>query len=283
MDELWTLGLELRANSDNISAMNKSRRAYSEGLALTHSSQLDIRMLLKIFNWSLITCKSRIIDCQELLRPAANLAGRMRGRLEYVNKKMKIIRSRSAERLRGYMRSGAEAVDNEKEWESSPRLRYNNVDNYSNLPVLGQARAIVKSPPNAVSDQDLSFNVGDVIDILQMNPNGLWRGRCGDRVGQFKFVNVEMIARPHGRSSRSRSKSIHEKSIVSIYQVMRIMDLEEYLPVFVLNGYEDMSLFKDLDDQELNYLGIQDVNHRQQLIEMAGFLFPDENKNIKVG
>ena len=172
------------------------------------------------------------------------------------------------------MRSGSEAVDNEKEWERSPRLRYNNVDNYSNLPVLGQARAIVNCPP---------FSVGDVIDILQTNPNGLWRGRCGDRVGQFKFVNVEMIARPHGRSSRSRSKSIHEKSIVSIYQVMRIMDLEEYLPVFVLNGYEDMSLFKDLDDQELNYLGIQDANHRQQLIEMAGFLFPDENKNITDG
>lgn len=191
-----------------------------------------------------------------------------------MNKKMKIIRSRSAERLRGYMRSGSEAVDNEKEWERSPRLRYNNVDNYSNLPVLGQARAIVNCPP---------FSVGDVIDILQTNPNGLWRGRCGDRVGQFKFVNVEMIARPHGRSSRSRSKSIHEKSIVSIYQVMRIMDLEEYLPVFVLNGYEDMSLFKDLDDQELNYLGIQDANHRQQLIEMAGFLFPDENKNITDG
>ena len=41
---------------------------------------------------------------QEPLRPSQSLADRMRGRLDYVNKKMRIIRSRSAERLRGVIR-----------------------------------------------------------------------------------------------------------------------------------------------------------------------------------
>ena len=62
------------------------------------------------------------INFQDLLRPAANLADRMRGRLEYVNKKMKIIRSRSAERLRGYILSEAnnQTPDTEVSGQSSP-------------------------------------------------------------------------------------------------------------------------------------------------------------------
>ena len=38
----------------------------------------------------------------------------MRGRLEYVNKKMKIIRSRSAERIRGVIRSDHDVEDDER-------------------------------------------------------------------------------------------------------------------------------------------------------------------------
>ena len=39
-----------------------------------------------------------------------------------------------------------------------------------------------------------------------MNPNGLWRGRCGGRVGQFKFINVELL--PARRRKRSSSRSL---------------------------------------------------------------------------
>ena len=60
--------------------------------------------------------------------------------------------------------------------------------------------------------------------------------------------------------------------------------MEEHLPVFVLNGYEDLTLFKDLDDEELDYLGISDQKQRDKLIAMAALLFPDsdidDNNNI---
>ena len=52
--------------------------------------------------------------------------------------------------------------------------------------------------------------------------------------------------------------------------------MTEYLPVFVLNGYEDLTLFKDLDEDELDYLGISAAKQRQKLIDMANLLFPDE-------
>ena len=193
------------------------------------------------------------------MRPAANLADRMRGRIEYVNKKMKIIRSRSAERLRGVMRPHTTETE----------------------PVLGRARAVLTCLPNPCDKDALSFQAGDIIDILHMNPNGLWRGRCGDRVGQFKFVNVEMMPERNRSRCRSlRNRANKDRPIQNIYEVMRILDMPQYLPVLLLNGYEDLTLFKDLDDEELDYLGIHERKHRGNLIEMAALLFPpDDNKN----
>ena len=130
-----------------------------------------------------------------------------------------------------------------------------------------------------------------------MNQNGLWRGRCRERVGQFKFINVELL--PARRRKRSSSRSLRfdqevhysgelifsffisrkmrrSKHPESISEVMKILDMTEYLPVFVLNGYEDLTLFKDLDEDELDYLGISEAKQRQKLIDMANLLFPDE-------
>ena len=129
-----------------------------------------------------------------------------------------------------------------------------------------------------------------------MNQNGLWRGRCRDRVGQFKFINVELL--PARRRKRSSSRSLRfelycrrtefyfflsrkmrrSKHPESISEVMKILDMTEYLPVFVLNGYEDLTLFKDLDEDELDYLGFSEAKQRQKLIDMANLLFPDEKQ-----
>ncbi len=32
-----------------------------------------------------------------------------------------------------------------------------------------------------------------MIDIISMNPSGLWRGQCQGRVGNFKFINVDIV------------------------------------------------------------------------------------------
>ena len=50
---------------------------------------------------------------------------------------------------------------------------------------------------------------GDTIDIIAMNPSGLWRGRCQGRIGHFKFINVELLPDRHVlRSSEQRKKSV---------------------------------------------------------------------------
>ena len=106
----------------------------------------------------------------------------MRGRLEYVNKKMSMIRSLSAERLRGC---------------------------------------------TAVKSEDMA--------------GGEYRRRPG-----------------------------------TIAEVMQAMDMQEHLSVFVLNGYENLTLFKDLDEEELDYLGVWDKGQRRKLLNMVDILYPKD-------
>ncbi len=42
--------------------------------------------------------------------------------------------------------------------------------------------------------------------------------------------------------------------------------LQSYLSVFVLNGYEDLDSFADMDESELDYLGIEDQRHRAKIM-----------------
>ena len=46
---------------------------------------------------------------------------------------------------------------------------------------------------------------GDIIDIISMNPSGLWRGKSQGRVGHFKFINVELL--PDRNTLRQQRRS----------------------------------------------------------------------------
>ena len=64
----------------------------------------------------------------------------------------------------------------------------------------------------------------------------------------------------------------------TLAEVMKVLHMEEHLPVFVLNGYENLTLFKDLDDEELDYLGITNEYQREKLVAMAELLYPVDAK-----
>lgn len=210
------------------------------------------------------------------VRPAQNLAHRMRGRLEYVNKKMNMIRSRSAERLRGCTSAVRSEVITVADTRKRPEL--SKLDGVYSGPFIGQARAITDCVPSPYDRDALPFSKDDLIDIIAMNASGLWRGRCGDRVGNFKFINVEILSNRCRRRSRSRSLRKIKRKPGTIAEVMKVINMDEHLPVFVLNGYENLTLFKDLDDEELDYLGISDNNQREKLLAIAELLFPDDTK-----
>ena len=95
----------------------------------------------------------------------------MRGRLEYVNKKMKIIRSRSAERLRGCVRPELIISAGPGERQARPvrrdvrPARPRPVEAEFSGPVVGQARALVSCLPSPYDNDVLAFQVSPTLRI----------------------------------------------------------------------------------------------------------------------
>jgi hypothetical protein len=84
-----------------------------------------------------------------------------------------------------------------------------------------------------------------------MNASGLWRGRCQGKIGNFKFINVEILPTREGRR-KSRTGSLKRRARRrlarprTVQELLRRLHMEDHIPVFVLNGYENLSLFQVL-------------------------------------
>ncbi|XP_071440066.1 uncharacterized protein [Hetaerina americana] len=58
----------------------------------------------------------------------------------------------------------------------------------------------------------------------------------------------------------------------SVEELLQRINLEEHISVFVLNGYEDLELFKDLEEEDLDYLGICNAEHRAKILTAVELL-----------
>lgn len=47
---------------------------------------------------------------------------------------------------------------------------------------------------------------------------------------------------------------------------------QEHIPVFVLNGYEDLELFRELEAADLDYLRIEQPEHRAKILTAVQLL-----------
>lgn len=84
------------------------------------------------------------------------------------------------------------------------------------------------------------FQKGDVIDVVQMNKSGLWKGVMHNRIGHFKFINVEILndrvprrGEPErgkwGQRYRQKPGSVQELLQRMNLQVDRAREREQYL------------------------------------------------------
>ena len=60
------------------------------------------------------------------------------------------------------------------------------------------------------------------------------------------------------------------------------LSLKEHLSVFVLNGYEELENFHDLDESELDYLGITDSAQRAKIMTAVELMQDNSCKLHKV-
>ena len=183
----------------------------------------------------------------------------MRGKMYSANKKLSMIRSKSMERF-------------SKKQEMivvTPRIKTDHWEEPHHEfcgPYLGQAIVKVDFTPNPYDREALRLKRGDVIDVIETNPNGTWRGHCNGRVGNFKFLNVETIPLRRG-GHHSTLDTAPSPTIHSVQQLLASLNMEQYLSVFTLNGYDSLGSLYHVDKSTLEYFGIFDTHHQTQLLD----------------
>lgn len=143
-------------------------------------------------------------------------------------------------------------------------------------PVLCRARALVDYTPSPYDKEALKFKKGDIIDVVQMNKSGLWKGVLHNRIGHFKFINVEILndrvprrGEPEGRGKWGQR---YRQKPGSVQELLQRMNLQEHIPVFVFNGYEDLELFREIEAADLDYLRIHQPEHRAKILTAVQLL-----------
>ncbi|XP_026736980.1 uncharacterized protein LOC113500414 isoform X5 [Trichoplusia ni] len=143
--------------------------------------------------------------------------------------------------------------------------------------MLCRARALVDYVPNIYEKDALRYKKGDIIEVINMNASGIWRGVLNNKVGNFKFANVEVLSERDTVRSRSSKwcksrERLWETRPRTVEELLRRIDLLEYAVAFARNGYEDIELFKEIEPSDLDYLGIMTPEHRTRILAAVQLL-----------
>ncbi|CAH0725226.1 unnamed protein product, partial [Brenthis ino] len=143
--------------------------------------------------------------------------------------------------------------------------------------MLCRARALVDYIPNIYEKDALRYKKGDIIEVINMNASGIWRGVLNNKVGNFKFANVEVLSERDTMRSRSSKwcksrERLWETRPRTVEELLRRIDLPEYMVAFSRNGYEDIELFKEIEPSDLDYLGIMTPDHRTRILAAVQLL-----------
>ncbi|XP_049870065.1 uncharacterized protein LOC126369608 isoform X8 [Pectinophora gossypiella] len=154
--------------------------------------------------------------------------------------------------------------------------------------MLCRARALVDYTPNIYEKDALRYKKGDIIEVINMNASGIWRGILNNKVGNFKFANVEVLSERDTVRSRSTkwSKSrerLWETRPRTVEELLRRIELPEYTVAFARNGYEDIELFKEIEPSDLDYLGIMTPEHRTRILAAVQLLHQLEGAEVDGG
>lgn len=145
-------------------------------------------------------------------------------------------------------------------------------------PFCGRARVHTNFTPSPYDTDSLKIKKGDIIDIICKTPMGMWTGMLNNKVGNFKFIYVDVISeeesaprkiKTHRRSGREKSKTLQE--------FLERISLQEYSSTLLLNGYETLEDLKDIKENYLIELNIKNPEDRKRLLSAAENLLDEES------
>ena len=137
------------------------------------------------------------------------------------------------------------------------------------------ATALRDCVPSPYDSEGLAFRKGDLIKVTSMNANGIWRGRCQNREGNFKFIDVKLHnpMKRHQKKMQSQLTNVKSKSVSDL---LTAVHLENLTSVFVLNGFDTADDIKHISVDDLDYLGIDD-NTRDIILDSVDKALPEKD------
>ncbi|XP_039873236.1 SAM and SH3 domain-containing protein 1a isoform X4 [Simochromis diagramma] len=141
-------------------------------------------------------------------------------------------------------------------------------------PFCGRARVHTDFTPSPYDTDSLKLKRGDVIDIISKPPMGTWMGLLNNKVGTFKFIYVDVLTEEEEKPKRPvrRRRKGRPPKPTSVEELLDRIDLKDYMPTFLFNGYEDLDTFKLLEEEDLDELNISDPQHRAVLLTAVELL-----------
>merc|ERR1719278_1396570 len=155
----------------------------------------------------------------------------------------------------------------EMQFESTQHVRGEEDDR-----VVCEAIAVKDCYPSPYDRQALAFRRGDRIEVVKMGPTGIWRGRCRGREGNFKFIDVRVERQSNKQRTSEASPTRRISRSQSVSDLLSSMSLENLTSVFVLNGYDTAEDIEQLNEEDLEYLGITEEVTREMLLDTARHL-----------
>ncbi|XP_051257522.1 SAM domain-containing protein SAMSN-1b isoform X2 [Dicentrarchus labrax] len=129
----------------------------------------------------------------------------------------------------------------------------------------GRARVHTDFVPSPYDTESLKLKVGDVIDIFAKPPMGIWTGMLNGRMGNFKFIYVDVLTEESPDAhEETQTHRVRQKSTVQ--EVLRRLSLEEYSSSLQLNGYQTVDDLIKLREHHLTELNVTDPEHRHRLL-----------------
>ncbi|XP_010343183.3 SAM domain-containing protein SAMSN-1 isoform X2 [Saimiri boliviensis] len=144
-------------------------------------------------------------------------------------------------------------------------------------PFCGRARVHTDFTPSPYDTDSLKIKKGDIIDIICKTPMGMWTGMLNNKVGNFKFIYVDVISEEEAapKKIKANRRSNSEKS-KTLQEFLERIHLQEYTSTLLLNGYETLEDLKDIKESHLIELNIENPEDRRRLLSAAENLLDEE-------
>ncbi|XP_028274996.1 SAM domain-containing protein SAMSN-1a isoform X2 [Parambassis ranga] len=142
----------------------------------------------------------------------------------------------------------------------------------------GKARVHTDFVPSPYDTDSLKLKVGDIINIISKPPMGIWTGMLNNKVGNFKFIYVDVLVEKEEEEEppKIRQQKLCKKPRPkTLLELLERLNLEEYASALMLNGYETVESLMHLQEKHLIELNVKDPEHRRRLLTAAEYRYTE--------